>query len=163
VGINLLREGLDLPEVALVVILDADKEGFLRSKTSLIQTMGRAARNLDAEVIMYADKETRSMKGAIEEVERRREVQLAYNEKNHITPKSILKSVRAKLVEEGKGEEKIETIESLIKFGKKDVLLPDEREDLVKKMRKFMKEAAERLDFETAIHLREQIKMIQGK
>lgn len=163
VGINLLREGLDLPEVSLVVILDADKEGFLRSKTSLIQTMGRAARNVDAEVIMYADTITKSMRGAIDEVERRREIQLNYNKEHHITPKSIQKSIRAKLVEEKKEEEKIQTLESLVQFGKKDVLLPDEREDLLKKMRKFMKEAAQNLDFETAIRLREQIKKIQGK
>lgn len=163
VGINLLREGLDLPEVSLVVILDADKEGFLRSKTSLIQTMGRAARNLDAEVIMYADVMTKSMKGAIEEVERRREIQIKYNEQHHITPIGIQKSVRAKLVEEKEEEGKSETLQSLIDFGRKEVLLPDEREDLLKKMRKFMKEAAERLDFETAIRMREQIRQIQGK
>jgi len=163
VGINLLREGLDLPEVSLVVILDADKEGFLRSKTSLIQTMGRAARNAEAEVIMYADNMTKSMKGAIEEVERRREIQTKYNEEHNITPKTIMKSVRAKLVEEEKEEENVETAESLIKFGKKDVLLPDERDELIKKMRKMMKEAAERLDFETAIKLREQINLIRGK
>jgi excinuclease ABC subunit B len=163
VGINLLREGLDLPEVALVIILDADKEGFLRSKTSLIQTMGRAARNVDAEVIMYADIITKSMRGAIDEVERRRKKQLVYNKKHNITPMSIQKSVRAKLVEEEKVEEKAETVRSLIEFGSKDVLLPDEREYLVKRMRKYMKEAAEKLDFETAIKLREQIKMAQGK
>lgn len=163
VGINLLREGLDLPEVSLVVILDADKEGFLRSKSALIQTMGRAARNVDAEVIMYADTMTKSMKGAIDEVERRREVQTEYNKKHHITPKSIEKSVRAKLVEEEVEEERVETMQSLIEFGKKDVLLPDEKEDLLKKMRKYMKEAAERLDFESAINLREQIKAIKDK
>ncbi len=162
VGINLLREGLDLPEVALVVILDADKEGFLRSQTSLIQTMGRAARNLEAEVIMYADTITKSMRGAIDEVERRREIQLTYNKEHNITPKGIQKSIRARLVEQEKEEEKIETLESLIQFGKKDVLLPDEREDLLKKMRKLMKEAAQNLDFETAIRLREQIKKIKN-
>lgn len=163
VGINLLREGLDLPEVSLVVILDADKEGFLRSKTSLIQTMGRAARNAEAEVIMYADVMTKSIKGAIDEVERRREIQLEYNKKHNITPKSIEKSIRARLVEEEKVEEEAETMQSLIEFSRKDVLLPDEREDLLKKMRKYMKEAAGKLDFETAIRLREEIKMINGK
>ncbi len=163
VGINLLREGLDLPEVALVVILDADKEGFLRSRSALIQTMGRAARNIDAEVIMYADTVTKSMKGAINEVRRRRKIQLAYNKKHSITPKGIQKAIRAKLVEDKKEEEKILTIDSLIQFSKKDVLLPDERIDLIKKLRKAMKEAAQNLDFETAIHLREQIKKIQGK
>ena len=163
VGINLLREGLDLPEVALVVILDADKEGFLRSRSALIQTMGRAARNIDAEVIMYADTVTKSMKGAIDEVRRRRKIQLAYNKKHNITPKGIQKAIRAKLVEDKKEEEKNLTIDSLIQFSKKDVLLPDERIDLNKKLRKAMKEAAQNLDFETAIHLREQIKKIQDK
>jgi excinuclease ABC subunit B len=163
VGINLLREGLDLPEVSLVVILDADKEGFLRSRTSLIQTMGRAARNVDAKVIMYADKETKSMKEAIEEVERRRGIQIKYNKDNNITAQSIQKAIRAKLVEEQVGEEKINTLDSMIEFSKKDVLLPDEREDLLKNMRKYMKEAASRQDFETAIRVREQIKLMQEK
>lgn len=162
VGINLLREGLDLPEVSLVVILDADKEGFLRSRTSLIQTMGRAARNVDSQVIMYADNMTKSMKSAIDEVERRRTIQLDYNKKHNITPKTIEKAIRAKLVEE-EAVEPEKTVESLIEFGKKDVLLPDEREELLKKMRKHMKDAASRLDFETAIRLREQIRLIQQK
>ena len=163
VGINLLREGLDLPEVSLVAILDADKEGFLRSRTSLIQTMGRAARNVDAEVIMYADNETKSMKAAIDEVNRRREIQIAYNEKHDITPQSIQKAIRARLVEEQKEEEKTRTVNELIKFNAKDVLLPDEREKLLKLLRKEMKEAAERLDFETAIRLRDKVKEIQKK
>ncbi len=161
IGINLLREGLDLPEVALVAILDADKEGFLRSKTSLIQTMGRAARNVDSEAIMYADRMTGSMQGAIEEVERRREIQMAYNKKHGITPASIEKEIRAKLTDREKEEAQIHTIDSLIEFGKKDVLLPDEREDLLKNLRREMKSAAERLDFETAIRLREEVKKIK--
>lgn len=162
VGINLLREGLDLPEVSLVVILDADKEGFLRSRTSLIQTMGRAARNVDSQVIMYADNMTKSMKSAIDEVERRRTIQLDYNKKHNITPKTIEKAIRAKLVEE-EAVEPEKTVESLIEFGKKDVLLPDEREELLKKMRKHMNHTTSRLDFETAIRLREQIRLIQQK
>lgn len=162
VGINLLREGLDLPEVSLVVILDADKEGFLRSRTSLIQTMGRAARNVDSQVIMYADNMTKSMKSAIDEVERRRTIQLDYNKKHNITPKTIEKAIRAKLVEE-EAVEPEKTVESLIEFGKKDVLLPDEREELLKKMRKHMNNTTSRLDFETAIRLREQIRLIQQK
>ncbi|MBI2034426.1 MAG: excinuclease ABC subunit UvrB [Candidatus Levybacteria bacterium] len=158
VGINLLREGLDLPEVSLVVILDADKEGFLRSKTSLIQTMGRAARHIDSEVIMYADNMTQSMQEAIKEVDRRRNVQIDYNKKNNITPKSIEKAIRAKLVE--KEEEKRETVDFLLELSRKDVLLPDEREDLVKKLRKEMKDAASNLDFETAIFIRDQIRRL---
>jgi excinuclease ABC subunit B len=163
VGINLLREGLDLPEVSLVAILDADKEGFLRSQSALIQTMGRAARNVDAQVIMYADKETRSMKAAIDEVERRRTIQLAYNEKHGITPETIQKAIRAKLVDEVKEEERKHTVTSLIQESKKDILLPDQRDKLLKNLRKEMKTAAERLDFETAIALRDQIKHIQKK
>jgi excinuclease ABC subunit B len=163
IGINLLREGLDLPEVSLVAILDADKEGFLRSKTSLIQTMGRAARNVDAKVLMYADRMTGSMKGAIDEVERRRKIQLAYNKKHNITPLTIEKEIRAKLIEQDMEEKRDESIGSLIQFANKEVLLPDEREDLLRKLRKEMKLAAERLDFETAINLRNEIRSIQNK
>lgn len=161
VGINLLREGLDLPEVSLVAILDADKEGFLRSKSSLIQTMGRAARNIDAQVIMYADRITGSMQGAIDEVDRRRKIQLDYNKKHGITPKGIQKAIRAKLVEEE--EKKDESLNFLLEQSKKDVLLPDEKEDVIKRLRSEMKLAAEKLDFETAIMLRNQIKSINSK
>ncbi len=160
VGINLLREGLDLPEVSLVAILDADKEGFLRSRTSLIQTMGRAARNVDSLVLMYADNITGSMKAAIDEVERRREIQLAYNKKHKITPRSIEKSIRAKLVEQG---EENEEINYLLTLSKKDVILPDEREKLIKRLSKEMREAARELDFETATLLRDQIKMLKNQ
>jgi len=163
VGINLLREGLDLPEVSLVAILDADKEGFLRSRTSLIQTMGRAARNVDAEVIMYADNETKSMKAAIDEVNRRREVQIAYNEKHDITPQTIQKAIRARMIEEQKEEQQNRTVNELMKFSEKEVLLPDEREKLIKLLRKEMKDAATKLDFEAAIHLRDKIKEVQKK
>jgi excinuclease ABC subunit B len=159
VGINLLREGLDLPEVALVVILDADKEGFLRSRTSLIQTMGRAARNIDSEVLMYADVVTGSMKKAVEEVERRRKIQIAYNKKHHITPKSIQKTIRAKLVEQEKHEEEINY---LLTLSKKEVILPDEKEKLIKKLTKEMREAAKELDFETATILRDQIRLLKS-
>lgn len=161
IGINLLREGLDLPEVSLVAILDADKEGFLRSKTSLIQTMGRAARNVDAEVLMYADKMTGSMQGAIEEVERRRKIQLEYNKKHGITPLTIEKEIRAKLIEQEKEEEQKQTIDSLLLTGKKEKLLPDEKENLFKNLRREMKAAAERLDFETAIRLRDELNRIK--
>ncbi len=160
VGINLLREGLDLPEVSLVAILDADKEGFLRSRTSLIQTMGRAARNIDSLVLMYADKITGSMKAAMDEVDRRREVQIAYNKKHHITPKGIEKIIRTRLVER---EQKNEEINYLLTLSKKEVILPDEREKLIKKISKEMREAAKELDFETATILRDQIKLLKNQ
>ncbi len=164
VGINLLREGLDLPEVTLVAILDADKEGFLRSRTSLIQTMGRAARNVDGHVIMYADTITKSMKAAIEEVERRRKVQIAYNKKHNITPTTIEKSIRARLVEEDQDpDHRTQTIDMLMEMGNKDVLLPDEREKVVKHLRTEMRNAAKELDFETASMLRDRIRLIQRK
>ena len=159
VGINLLREGLDLPEVSLVVILDADKEGFLRSRTSLIQIMGRAARNVDSEVIMYADTITGSMRDAIKEVERRRKVQIKYNKKHKITPRSIQKSIRARLVE--KEEQDTKSAQFLMKLVEKDVLMPDEKEKLVKEFRKQMIQAAKELDFESAAILRDQIKLLR--
>ncbi|HZQ29866.1 MAG TPA: excinuclease ABC subunit UvrB [Patescibacteria group bacterium] len=160
VGINLLREGLDLPEVSLVAILDADKEGFLRSKTSLIQTMGRAARHVDAEVIMYADNLTGSMDEAIKEVERRRKIQLTYNKKHNITPKSIEKKIRARLVEEEEQkEEKLTLLMSL----QKEVILPDEKEKLIKQLSLEMRQAAKDLDFETAATIRDQIRTIREK
>lgn len=162
VGINLLREGLDLPEVSLVAILDADKEGFLRSRTSLIQTMGRAARNVDAKVIMYADRITKSMQAAMDEGERRRKIQLEYNKKHGITPQTIQKAIRSKLVEVEQEVEKPQ-LDQIMQFSKKDVLLPDERADALKLLRKEMKVAAERLDFETAIAIRDQIKRVQKK
>jgi excinuclease ABC subunit B len=161
VGINLLREGLDLPEVSLVAILDADKEGFLRSRSSLIQTMGRAARNVDGHVIMYADNETKSMKAAIDEVKRRREIQLEYNKKHGITPQTIQKAIRAKLVEEQQEEQEQRSLDTRVYLQNKEVLLPDERDALLKELRKAMKEAAIRLNFEEAIRLRDQIKTIQ--
>ncbi len=161
VGINLLREGLDLPEVSLVAILDADKEGFLRSRTSLIQTMGRAARNINALVIMYADKTTKSMDEAIKEVNRRREIQIAYNKKHGITPQGIEKSIRARLVEQTEKPEK--NIDFLLEMGKKDVLLADEKEDVIKRLTQQMKMAAKELDYETASLIRDQIKLIKNR
>ena len=160
VGINLLREGLDLPEVSLVTILDADKEGFLRSKTSLIQIMGRAARHVDAEVIMYADSVTGSMTEAIKEVERRRNVQLKYNKKHGITPRSIQKAIRARLVEEEKEDQK--SAEFLMQLQQKEVLLPDERDVLIRRLTAQMREAAGDLDFESAAILRDQIKLLKS-
>ncbi|MDO8577196.1 MAG: excinuclease ABC subunit UvrB [Candidatus Daviesbacteria bacterium] len=154
VGINLLREGLDLPEVSLVAILDADKEGFLRSRTSLIQTMGRAARHIKGQVIMYADNITGSMKAAMDEVERRRKYQEDYNKKYHITPKSIEKALRDRLVE------KVEELKEVL--GKKDLKVEDipasERKKMIKDLEAQMKQAAELWDFEEAAKLRDQIK-----
>lgn len=155
VGINLLREGLDLPEVSLVAILDADKEGFLRSRTSLIQIMGRAARRIDSKVILYADIMTNSMKSAIEEVERRRKYQIRHNSQHGITPVSVEKSIRAKLVE------REETLEDLRPLMEKEVLLPDERDKLIKKLRSDMKDAVKTLDFETAALLRDKMRYLQ--
>jgi excinuclease ABC subunit B len=155
VGINLLREGLDLPEVSLVVILDADKEGFLRSRTSLIQTMGRAARHIEGKVIMYADRITDSMKAAIEEVNRRREYQSDYNKEHGITPKPILKAMRERLIEKTEEElgREVETVDDLPK---------GEKDKIVKYLEEQMKQAAEMLDFETAAKLRDQIRELQA-
>jgi excinuclease ABC subunit B len=161
VGINLLREGLDLPEVSLVAILDADKEGFLRSRTSLIQTMGRAARHIDAQVIMYADNVTDSMKKAISEVERRRNIQLKYNKRHRLSPKGIEKKIKARLVEEILDRNANEDLNYLLTLSRKEVILPDEKEDLIKKLRKEMNIAAESLNFERAAIIRDQIKSLK--
>ncbi len=155
VGINLLREGLDIPEVSLVAILDADKEGFLRSETSLIQTIGRAARNAEGQVIMYADSVTPSMERAITETQRRRDIQMKYNEEHGITPKTIIKKVADVIEitqhgEDGKRE----------KLGKK--LTKSEREHLINELTKQMKQAAKLLDFEQAAYLRDRIRELQG-
>jgi len=155
VGINLLREGLDLPEVGLVAILDADKEGFLRSRSSLIQIMGRGARRVDSHVILYADNITGSMEDAISEVNRRREHQLKYNKDHGITPQTIEKEIRAKLIE---GERILEDLKPLIE---KDVLLPDEKEKLIKSLRREMQAAAKDLDFETAALIRDKIRFLK--
>lgn len=155
VGINLLREGLDLPEVSLVAILDADKEGFLRSRTSLIQIMGRAARRIESRVILYADNVTKSIEQAVDEVERRRKRQIAYNKAHGITPKTIEKAIRDRLV---KKENILEDLKPLLE---RDVLLPDQKKKIIKKLRAEMKEAAKNLDFETAVLLRDKIKYIE--
>ena len=153
VGINLLREGLDIPEVSLVAILDADKEGLLRSETSLIQTVGRAARNAEGKVIMYADTVTRSMKAAIDETERRRRVQIAYNEANGITPKTIIKPIRD-LIDLGSGSS-----DNAAKPDKK--LTKAEREKLIEELTVRMKDAARRLEFEAAAKLRDRIQSLR--
>lgn len=158
VGINLLREGLDLPEVSLVAILDADKEGFLRSETSLVQTIGRAARNLEGKVIMYADKITDSMAKAIGETKRRREIQTAYNQEHGITPTAIQKSVRDLLVEENKEAPNLQVEkESLAEMDSKQL------EILAAKLEGEMKEAAKALEYERAALLRDQLIEVKKK
>ena len=154
VGINLLREGLDIPEVSLVAILDADKEGFLRSETSLIQTIGRAARNANGQVIMYADEVTRSMENAITETYRRREKQMKYNEENGITPETIKKDVREILEISSKDnvQEKIA----------KKRFSANEKNQLIEKLTKEMRAAAKLLEFEHAAYLRDQIEKIKN-
>ena len=157
IGINLLREGLDIPECGLVAILDADKEGFLRSQTSLIQTIGRAARNVDGKVIMYADKITGSIKVAIEETKRRREKQIAYNNVNKITPESIKKNVKDVLEGVFEGKTDLERITAKIdtkKFG-------DNLQAHLNGMRKEMFAAAENLEFEEAARLRDEINKLE--
>ena len=156
VGINLLREGLDIPEITLVAILDADKEGFLRSETSLIQTIGRAARNSDGHVIMYADKMTDSMKNAISETERRRALQQQYNEEHGITPTTIMKAVRD-LISVSK-----KVAEEELNFKKDpESMSKEELEKLIADIQKKMKQAAGDLNFELAAQYRDQ--MIQLK
>jgi len=163
VGINLLREGLDLPEVSLVAILDADKEGFLRSETSLVQTMGRAARHILGEVVMYADQMTDSMQRAIAEVDRRRAIQVKYNEKHKLTPIQITKPIREKLIDE--------EIESEVekRAGRKDKLVdvdymqlpPEHLKKEIKALEKEMLYEAEMLNFEKAAALRDKIREIK--
>jgi len=162
IGVNLLREGIDLPEVSLVVILDADKEGFLRSKTALIQTMGRAARNVGGEVLLYADRETDSMKAAIEEIRRRREYQVAFNEKNHITPKTIYKPIRERIIEKDVDLEELNEPKSSYKTYvasiKSEGMTGYDKKKTVKRLQREMKRSAEDMNFEAAILLREKIK-----
>ena len=149
IGINLLREGLDLPEVSLVCILDADKQGFLRSERSLIQTIGRAARNSNGKVIMYADSISESMQKAIEETKRRREIQQEYNLKNHIIPTTIKKDIQQLISLKEEVEEYDKSIKDYNKFSIKD------KQKLIQKLEKQMKEAAKNLDFETAAQIRD--------
>jgi len=158
VGINLLREGLDLPEVSLVAILDADKEGLFRSETSLIQTIGRAARNAEGKVILYADVITRSIRAAVDETERRRRIQMAYNAANGITPQTIKKAVRD-LIEIGLSGAKTE------KAAEKPVksMTRDEKTALAEELTRQMKEAARLLDFERAAYLRDKIAALRIK
>ncbi|KAF0134663.1 MAG: excinuclease ABC subunit B [Candidatus Saganbacteria bacterium] len=150
VGINLLREGLDLPEVSLVLILDADKEGFLRAETSLIQTIGRAARNINGQVILYAAKETDSMKKAMKETNRRRKIQIEYNKKNNITPKTIVKEIMD--ISEQIRESKLKEIRKL-----KDFVPKSEAADLIRNLEEEMRIAATALEFERAAEIRDKV------
>jgi len=165
IGVNLLREGLDLPEVTLVAILDADREGFLRSRVSLIQTMGRAARNIKGEVILYAESITGSMKEAIEEIRRRRNYQLEYNKKNNIDPSTIIKPLREKIIEndaedlawQGLGEKSTSTLMKL----NAESLTPTDREKWIKKLERDMKKLAGDMQFEMAIQVRDKIRELK--
>ncbi|MBI4713635.1 excinuclease ABC subunit UvrB [Candidatus Uhrbacteria bacterium] len=157
VGVNLLREGLDLPEVTLVAILDADKEGFLRSETSIIQTIGRAARNVNGEVILYADQMTGSLKRAIKETDRRRKIQLEYNKVNNIIPQSVQKEIKD--IRGDLGGEKLETTERILEL--ELTAEPHEIEKVVKEKEQEMKDAARVLDFETAAILRDEIVLLE--
>jgi len=156
IGVNLLREGLDLPEVSLVAILDADKEGFLRSEISLIQTIGRAARNVSGEVILYGDRITGSMKKAISETDRRRKLQAAYNKKHGIVPETIKKSVRdVLLMRVGEKREKYKTPEKIQYFTQEEI------KDLIKELETSMKEASLKWEFEKAALFRDEIKKLK--
>ncbi|MFC1598217.1 excinuclease ABC subunit UvrB [Patescibacteria group bacterium] len=159
IGINLLREGLDLPEVSLVAILDADKEGFLRSETSLVQTMGRAARHVNGSAILYADKITGSMQRAMDEINRRREIQEAYNKKHGITATAIEKKIREDRLAGKKEEERAPGMPTMDII---DDLRDEEYKHLVEDMQNQMKLAADNLDFEKAAQLRDQINMLEG-
>ena len=156
VGVNLLREGLDLPEVSLVAILDADKEGFLRSDKSLIQTMGRAARNVNAEVILYADTTTDSMQRAISETSRRRELQLAYNVEHNITPRSVTSAIKTMLEEEISAHTLAQ--EAAGQTGEKAVTA-----EYLEELQKEMLAAAKEMEFERAAALRDQIAELKGE
>jgi excinuclease ABC subunit B len=158
IGVNLLREGLDIPEVSLVAILDGDKEGFLRSTTSLIQTAGRAARNVNGQVIIYADKATGAIKEALAETERRRRLQSRYNEKHCITPETIKKSIRDILSSVYEADYFTVPLEER---GTELAISPLERRELIKKLEREMKEAAEKLEFERAAELRDRLKELK--
>ncbi len=157
IGINLLREGIDIPECALMAILDADKEGYLRSKTSLIQTIGRAARNVDSKVIMYADSITKSMKEAIEETERRRNKQLIFNKENNITPLSIKKNIEEILETSAEQDHVTVEIDNAKELVGKD--LNKHIQNLEKKMNEF----AAKLEFEDAARIRDEINRLKAK
>ena len=162
VGINLLREGLDLPEVALVAILDADKIGFLRSATSLIQTIGRAARNAEGRVIMYADRISDAMREAIDETRERRAIQSAYNKEHNITPKSIVKAVEDILEREREEAASDEKQDISIRKAGYNLLEPSQRKKYIKDLEAEMLQAAKDLEFERAAVLRDEIQNIKN-
>jgi len=161
IGVNLLREGLDLPEVSLVAILDADKEGFLRSHRSLTQTIGRAARNLNGLAIMYADKITKSMQKTMDETTYRREKQIAYNVKNNVTPKALNKSLDSALAKNSVSTYHFQKEELRAAEPDMDYLTKEQIEKLIKDKRKQMEAAAKELDFMQAAKLRDEIKLLQ--
>ncbi len=161
IGVNLLREGLDLPEVSLVAILDADKEGFLRSSGSLIQTIGRAARNVNGRAVLYADVITVSMDRAMKETERRRTVQRAYNEANHITPQTIIKPIDMSLVAVAEGDYVTVPLEDETETGPDAELTPAQRELLISELEKKMRDAAKVFDFEKAAQFRDRMKALK--
>ena len=159
VGINLLREGLDIPEVSLVAILDADKEGFLRAERSLIQTIGRAARNAEGKVLMYADTVTGSMRRAIDETNRRREIQKKYNEEHGIVPKTIIKGIRD-IIEIERGEESARATKAKASVKK---MSSSERAKLIEDLTKEMREASRKLEFEQAAFIRDKIAELRAE
>ncbi len=160
IGVNLLREGLDLPEVSLVAILDADKEGFLRSAGSLIQTMGRAARNLNGRVILYADVMTDSMKRAIEETSRRRALQRAYNEANNIEPQSIIKSIDANLLAVAEADYVTVPLEPEEEVA---AIPPEQMDKYLADLEERMREAARKFDFKQAAQFRDRLKELRAR
>jgi excinuclease ABC subunit B len=157
VGVNLLREGLDLPEVELVAILDADKAGFLRSETALIQTIGRAARNVNGRVVLYADEMTDALEYAISETNRRREIQLKYNQEHGITPQSIKKEIKS--IADQMRSEHDETVDTLLKVDME--LFKKNPRKVLKEKRRQMEDAVSQLDFETAAIIRDEIAYLE--
>jgi excinuclease ABC subunit B len=160
IGVNLLREGLDLPEVTLVAVLDADKEGFLRSSGSLIQTIGRAARNVNGRAILYADVMTASMRRAIDETNRRRAIQVAYNEENGITPQSIVKPLDMSLVAIAEADYVTIPVEPA---SPAEELTTEQRERLIVEMEAQMREFAKKFEFEKAAQVRDKLKAIKSQ
>ncbi len=162
VGINLLREGLDVPEVSLILILDADKTGFLRNTTTLIQTIGRAARNSNGRVIMFADTISDAMRTAIDETERRRKIQTEYNKEHNITPKTIIKKIQDIIEREEKTEASYELHFDFRRFNERVKIDPEQRSgDYIKELEKEMKRASDNLEFEKAIEIREKINQLK--